>query len=245
MEKEKELIKEERHFKWGPWSSLILSIIVYFVSQFVVIIPMIIISVANNGQDIATILDNSSWAELALAGVSSLSIIGILYILLKIRGNSFKDLGFRKPKWSDITWLLLGLLIYIVLLAISLIAASFIPGFDAEQTQDIGYKSAQGWQLLLAFTGLVILPPLAEEMMFRGFMYRGMANRWPKIISALLSSGLFALVHFQWNVGVDVFILSLVMIFLLEKTKNLWVCVALHAVKNCIAFLSLFVFASH
>jgi len=98
--------------------------------------------------------------------------------------------------------------------------------------------------LVLAFIGLVVLPPIAEEMLFRGFLYRGLAKRLPKILSALITSGLFALLHFQWNVSLDVFVLSLVLIALYEKTKNLWVCVGLHAIKNGIAFLALFVFVS-
>jgi membrane protease YdiL (CAAX protease family) len=79
-------------------------------------------------------------------------------------------------------------------------------------------------------------------MLFRGFLYRGLAKRWPKYIAAAVSSLLFAVVHFQWNVGVDVFVLSMVMILLYEKTKNLWVCVALHGLKNLVAYLMLFVF---
>jgi membrane protease YdiL (CAAX protease family) len=227
---------------WGPKSSLIVSFLAYFISQFILIIPLAFISVLNPGQSIEQILNNSPWIELALAGVSSATILIILYVFLKIRKRGFKDLGFKKPVWADLGWLAIGFVVYLILLAITLAIASQIPGFNADQAQQIGYTGVKGWQILLAFTGLVILPPIAEEMMFRGFLYRGLTTKWPKILSAFLASGLFALVHFQWNVGVDVFVLSLILIFLLEKTKNLWVCVALHAIKNGLAFLALFVF---
>jgi hypothetical protein len=128
------------------------------------------------------------------------------------------------------------------LLVVILSLASHIPGFNANQSQNIGYQGIAGTQLILAFVGLVVLPPLAEEMLFRGFLYRGLASRWPKVVAALVTSGLFGLVHFQWNVSIDVFVLSLVMIALYEKTENLWVCVGLHAIKNSLAFLTLFVF---
>jgi membrane protease YdiL (CAAX protease family) len=138
--------------------------------------------------------------------------------------------------------MVLGAIIYYGALIAVLSLAQLIPGFNLEQTQEIGYQTVNGWQLGLAFIGLVILPPLAEEMLFRGFLYRGLAKKWPKILAAIFASVLFAVVHFQWNVGVDVFVLSMVMIFLYEKTKNLWVCVGLHALKNAVAFLVLFVF---
>lgn len=228
---------------WGPAASITVSFLAYFVSQFILIIPLAFIVAINPGQGIEQILANSPWIELALAGVSSATILLILFVFLKIRKRGFKDLGFRKPKLSDLGWLAIGFLVYMFLLAITLSIAGQIPGFNADQAQQIGYDSVKGWQILLAFVGLVILPPIAEEMMFRGFLYKGLTSKWPKVLSAFLASGLFALVHFQWNVGVDVFVLSLILIFLLEKTKNLWVCIALHAIKNGMAFLALFVFA--
>lgn len=232
---------------WGPVAALVVSLITYVVSQFIVIIPLIIIASVQtvNSQDIESIITDSPWISFVLSGISSLGLFAVLWVFLKSRKASFKDLGFKTIKASDIGWLALATIVYFVLLAIAISAATLVPGFDAEQQQDIGgFQSAAGWQLLLSFMGLVILPPLAEEMMFRGFMYRGLASRWPKVIAALTSSLLFALVHFQWNVGVDVFVLSLVLIALYEKTKNLWMCVALHAIKNMLAFLAIFVFSS-
>lgn len=227
---------------WGPTAAIVVSLLAYFASQAALVVSIIPVALINRSADLEAILSDSPWINLALTGISSLVLLLILWAFLKSRKQSFKDLGFRRFKVSDFGWLGLAIVVYIILLAISMTLASKIPGFDAEQTQDIGYQAAQGWQLVLAFIGLVVLPPLAEEMMFRGFLYRGLASKWPKIIAAFVTSLLFALVHFQWNVGVDVFVLSLVLIALYEKTKNLWMCVFLHAIKNGIAFLALFVF---
>jgi len=228
---------------WGPISAIIVSLVAYFVSQAALVAAIIPVALVNKNTDLEALFNDSPWINLALTGISSVILLAVLWLFLRSRKQSFNDLGFRRIKMVEFGWLGLATISYIVLLAVGMTLASNIPGFNAEQAQDIGYKSVVGWQLGLAFVGLVILPPLAEEMMFRGFLYKGLASHWPKLIAALITSLLFGLVHFQWNVGVDVFILSLVLIALYEKTQNLWMCVFLHAIKNGMAFLALFVFA--
>ena len=230
---------------WGPRAAIIVSLVAYIVSQLILIIPIALISAtAGDGQDFDTLLSESAWLQLTLTGVSAAGLLATLWLFLKSRKLRFKNLGFKKPKLQDFGWLAVAVFVYYILLIITVTIASNVPGFNAEQAQDVGFAAVSGWQLVLAFIGLVILPPLAEEMLFRGFMYRGLATKWPKIIAALVTSALFGLVHFQWNVALDVFVLSLVLIALYEKTKNLWMCVGLHAIKNFLAFLALFVFAA-
>lgn len=230
---------------WGPLSAIVVSFSAYFASQISLFVPLIILAIVKPKIDIQNLIDTSPWVNLALTGLASITLLLVLWRFLHHRKAGFKDLGFKKFKKSDFGWLAIGAVAYFVLLVGAMAIASLIPSFNLDQTQDVGYQGVNGWQLGLAFVGLVVLPPIAEETMFRGFLYRGLASRWSKVIAALIASGLFALVHFQWNVGLDVFILSLVMIALFEKTKNLWVCVALHTLKNGLAFLTLFVFTNH
>jgi membrane protease YdiL (CAAX protease family) len=125
-----------------------------------------------------------------------------------------------------------------------LLLNAFVPAFNGDQAQDVGFVGAKGWQLALAFIGLVIIAPVSEEIFFRGFLYRGLRRSWPKWLAAVGTSALLALAHGQWNVGVDVFILSMLLIFVYQKTGNLWLSIGMHATKNLIAFLFLFVFIS-
>ena len=246
MQEKNELkkIEKDESVKWEPLGAFLITIAAYIASQIALVILLVAISHFKPGQNVQNLLNSSTWLELLLTGLSSATMLGVLWIYLKKRKSSFRNLGFRRIKWSDLGWLLVGVVGYFVIVSIVLEAASYIPGFNANQTQNVGYQGATGLQLVLAFIGLVVLPPIAEEMLFRGFLYRGLAKRLPKILSALITSGLFALLHFQWNVSLDVFVLSLVLIALYEKTKNLWVCVGLHAIKNGIAYLALFVFVS-
>jgi len=238
-----QLTSQPAKIAWGPKAAIGVSLVAYFASQIVLAIPIMLLALFSH-PDVQTTIGDSSWLQLVLAGISAATILLVLGLFLRYRKQGFASLGFKKIRLSDIGWMSLAAVVYIIVLVIVMSVAANIPGFNAEQAQDVGYQGANGWQLVLAFIGLVILPPLAEEMLFRGFLYRGLSAKWPRVIAALFTSALFALVHFQWNVGVDVFILSLILIALYEKTKNLWMCVGLHALKNGVAFLALFIFIS-
>jgi len=173
-----------------------------------------------------------------------LEALTILAIILIVRayGQKLYDVGVGSVRWRFIGWALGGLLIYLALtIAISWMASIFTP-IDFDQAQDVGFTSPTGIELACVFFGLVILPPIAEELLFRGFIYKGIRSKLHFIPTAIIVSLLFALAHGQWNVGLDVFALSLVLCFLREKTNSLWPGIFLHALKNLLAFLVLFVY---
>lgn len=113
------------------------------------------------------------------------------------------------------------------------------------QIQDVGFDYVNGGAaLVLVFIALVILPPISEEVLFRGIIYPGLKSKFKKVAAAVVTSLLFGFAHLQWNVGVDTFVLSMIAILGYEAKKTIWVPIGIHAVKNFVAFLFLFVFAS-
>ena len=102
---------------------------------------------------------------------------------------------------------------------------------------------------MLAFLTLVVVAPIAEELIFRGYLYGKMREKfsqvtseiWSVIISALLVSVVFGIIHMQWNVGVNVFAMSLVACALREYTGTIYAGILLHMIKNGLAFYFLFV----
>jgi membrane protease YdiL (CAAX protease family) len=157
---------------------------------------------------------------------------------------SLEQVGLaRLLEWSDIGLGLAGVIVYILVSTVALTVASNIPGFSPDQAQDIGLGRLFGTDVLLGFFVLVVLTPVFEEAIFRGFLYGRLRNlQFPWWISSLIVSVLFGLAHMQWNVGVDVFCLSMVACILREMTGSIWAGVLLHMVKNFLAFLVTFVF---
>ncbi len=103
--------------------------------------------------------------------------------------------------------------------------------------------------LILTFISLVILPPLAEEIMVRGFLYSSLKKAMPVAWAVIATSAIFAAAHLPeggaagplYIAALDTFVLSLVLIYLREKTGSLWSSITLHMIKNGVAFVALFI----
>jgi membrane protease YdiL (CAAX protease family) len=153
------------------------------------------------------------------------------------------ELGVNKrPQFKKLILSIPAYGVYIILtFACSLAVQSLWHGFNANQTQPVGFTHlANGFEYAMAFVALVVVAPIAEELLFRGYLFgrlRTQSGFWPSMV---VTSVLFGLVHLQWNVGVDVFALSLVLCFLREKTGTIWAGIVLHMIKNVVAFTLLF-----
>ena len=114
----------------------------------------------------------------------------------KTRFVSIHTLGIDKwVTWTDIGLSIGGIVVYFILAAILLSIFSIFPWFNAEQAQNIGFNtSLYGFERMLAFLTLVVVAPIAEELIFRGYLYGKMREKfsqvtseiWSVIISALL-----------------------------------------------------------
>lgn len=170
-------------------------------------------------------------------------VIGVPYIVRR-QQTSLTVLGLdRLPSWSDIGLAPVAFVLYLLVTAVALaVAVAWIPGFPVDQVQDVGFKSL-GSRLdnILAFMTLVVLAPLAEETLFRGYLYGKLKGYVPAIYAALATSLLFGIAHFQWNVGIDVFILSLILCGLRSLTGSIWAGVLVHMMKNAVAYYILFI----
>ncbi len=89
---------------------------------------------------------------------------------------------------------------------------------------------------VLLFVTLIIAAPLCEELIFRGILLQRWATKWNPPIALILTSTLFGILHVNF-IGAG--ILGLVAGVLYYQTKSLWTPIALHAINNTIASLSL------
>jgi membrane protease YdiL (CAAX protease family) len=137
----------------------------------------------------------------------------------------------------------LGMFVYFVLTTIVLaIATQALTFVDYSQTQETGFAEiATRPEYILAFLSLVVVAPFAEEILFRGYLLGKLRKYAPLWLAILITSVLFAVVHFQWNVGIDVFVLSIVLCLLRVYTGSLWASILLHMIKNGVAFYFLFI----
>lgn len=193
-----------------------------------------------------TLFEQAPVQALFMASVYALAILIVisLPLMLRKRRTTLKELGLQElPTWTDIILAPAGLVVYLALsIALVFVASSVIPWFDIIQAQDVGFNNLiWRYEYILAFVALVVLVPIAEEVLFRGYLYGKMRKVAPIWLSVILTSVLFGAVHGAWNLAVDMFALGVVLSLLREMTGRLWAPILLHMLKNAIAFYLLFI----
>ena len=163
-------------------------------------------------------------------------------------------IGLRKPRWNDLGYaLMIAPAYFIVYILFASVISKLVPSFNLSQQQDIGFNDVHGPLAMTAtFISLVVLPPIAEEIMARGLLYSSFKKVMPVIWAAVVTSIFFAFPHLLesssggllYVAGLDTFILSMFLIYLREKTDGLYAPMTLHAIKNGVAFVALFVLAT-
>jgi len=174
--------------------------------------------------------------------LSLVIVIGLPWVVKKYKTTQ-QDIGLAQPAtWTDIFLTPIAFIVYILLSYVLTSIASHFPFYSIDQVQDTGFSQLnQGYEYLLAFLTLVVMAPIAEEILFRGYLLGKLRKHVPIWAAILITSILFGLVHFAWNVGVDVFALSIVLCLLRIGTGRLWPSILLHMLKNGLAFYFLFI----
>lgn len=153
------------------------------------------------------------------------------------------ELGLQKyPTFVDLGLAPIGYVAYTILANLCISLMSLLPWFNADQAQDVGFTYlATGIDRVLASLAIVIIAPIAEEVVMRGWLYGKLRSQLKAPLAILLVSLAFALLHGQWNVGASVFVLSLVLCSLREITGTIWSGIFLHVLSNGIAFYLLYI----
>ena len=161
--------------------------------------------------------------------------VAIFFILwrMKKRKIPLSDLGSleiqRKPLFLSIFLLAAFLLLeefYFYVLGIEM-PESFIEFMLAEP-------------ILLGFISVVVVAPIIEEFLFRGFLYSQLRRSFLRDWGAMaVSSLVWTAIHFQYEVGIlfFLFLFGLFLGYFRIKYNSLLIPVGLHALNNLIAFI--------
>lgn len=238
---------------WSPFTAVVYAIFVFFAAQFTASLLLVAYPHLRgwNAARADAWLNNSIvaqfWFVLAAEGLTFAAI----WWFVRYRGATLRAIGMRRPRWVDPLYTLAGFAVYFFGYAIVLtIATHLFPHLNVNQKQELGFNNVSGsGGLILTFLSLVVFPPIVEETVFRGFVFTGLRNKLKPIAAALITSALFAVAHLEfgsgkpllWIAAIDTFTLSLVLCYLRQTTNSLWPGIFLHALKNGIAFVGLFI----
>lgn len=252
-QQEEPKLEKSKKTGFGPASTIFVTLMIYFGSQIIgaILLGVFLSLRGYDLNDVTYRLEQSTAIQFFYVLLVQIFVLLFLWLFIRHRKITLASIGLKKPKLNNLFYALPAFGVYFILLIVVLsIVGVVVPGIDLDQEQQIGFKSVVGfWPLLMVFISLVILPSIVEEILVRGFLYSGLRNKLPKIKAAIIASLIFGAAHLQlgsgapplWVAAIDTFILSMILIWLREKTGSLWAGMGVHAIKNSIAFVFLFI----
>jgi membrane protease YdiL (CAAX protease family) len=192
-----------------------------------------------------------SYPLLVVLSFGHIAVVAVVMAALSGRALPFRDyLALPSLRWRDVkSGAMYGLLAY---LALSVIYA-LIPLVQSAFGGGVGALAfvppridGSGLTLLSIWIGMVIAAPIAEELLFRGLIYRGLADsRLGAFGAVVITSLAFGLVHcpgFGWPRVAGTACIGLLFGWVRWHTGNTWVAMVAHAVMNVMGATLLTVF---
>lgn len=179
----------------------------------------------------------------SIYALSAIVVIGLPWWVKRYH-TTRQEVGLaRLPNWLDLGLAPAGIVVYLIgSVALVGVIGALLPSIDMKQIQQTGFSNiTHYYEYLLAFITLIIIAPVFEELLFRGYLYGKLRRVVPAWLTIIIVSAVFGAVHGQWNVAIDVFALSIVLCSLREMTGAIWAGILLHMVKNGVAFYLLFI----
>ncbi len=252
--KEKSLVKSRWQAVLRSVSVVSLAISIFFVAQVLGILTLssILELLGINREKLSTMLSTNIFIQFLSISFIEYFIIVLLFLWYLYHKKPFlKSVKIdKKPKLMDVLIAVITYgLYFITFVAVVFVISQFTRGFNTNQTQQLGFTSPSNTGYILVFVSLVILPAITEEILFRGFLFQRLSKIINTKVAAIITSLLFGAAHLELLSGgpinyvaaTDTFILSLFLIYLLYKSNSLWPSIFLHAIKNTIAFVVLFI----
>ncbi len=232
---------------WGAGWALLFGFLAFIVPQILLGVIIGIYAETKGVEDTQTYFESitdSAWSNFWIVIVMGIGTLAIVYAATKPYGGMKRMLLEPPKKLKAYLLLFLAAGMYMAgTVALITTFAILFPDTNLDQEQDVGFDkdSTDLLALTLTFIALVIVTPIVEEILFRGFIFRGFLRDMNWVWAAIITSAIFGFAHLQLNIGLDTFAFGIALCWLYVKTKSLWPAIILHGIKNLIAFITLFI----
>src|SRR5579863_242912 len=217
---------------WGYAATLGWALLAFVAGQFIALAVLLWIRFSDLGSLLAVPFDGAMVTLFILIS-NPITIAIIVAAVLLAHARPADYLALRLPSARGAA---LGLILLVALIAAGdlLLYLAGYPLVTPFQMQSYTTARTEGWlpALLLA---AIIAAPIGEEIMFRGFLFRGWArpdrNPWPAIV---VISVLWALLHVQydWTGLLQIFIIGLFLGWMRARSGSILLTILLHALFN-------------
>jgi membrane protease YdiL (CAAX protease family) len=225
---------------WKFWGTALWGIAIFaamFVGQIGAIVYLV--WVARDPIDLSSMQHvGGEPASLALSVTMGLpATLAAVWLAIRIKKASFVDyLALYWPSWKQLLFGAVGLILIVV--AWETMSRSLgreaTPGFMTDLLKS-GRDKGAAVMLLFAFS---VAAPMSEEVLARGFLYRGWSASFLRVPGAIiLSSLVWTVVHLQYDLYflAEVFSIGLWFGYMRYRSNSLWLTIVLHALNNLTA----------
>lgn len=239
---------EHRRKVWKFWGTALWGLFIFaamFAGQLAVIAYFLLLQ--NGPVDIAAAIHTiGRGLTISLSVITGLpAVLAATWLAVRFTSTPFAEyLALRRTSWKNFLVGIIGLAVLVAGwdLMSRLLGREIAPGFMVDV-----FKTAREdgvvWLLIIAFC---VAAPISEEVLARGFLYRGWSESSLGVPGAiLLSSLVWTVVHLQYDlyfIG-EVFCIGLWFGYLRHRSQSLWVTIVLHGLNNFAAVVQTFYLA--
>ncbi len=180
-----------------------------------------------------------------MAAAEAFGLLGAIYLVfIRSRRMSFSDLGYivTEPRFA-LAGIAAGFgALPLAYAAFFLLQSIFGSDTNPDLQQIFGSAKLSAVQAgtILIYLGFLI--PIAEELFFRGIVFRWLRQRWSFWPAAVVSSAIFGAAHVRIETSIIVGLLGILMAWLFERSKSLVPAILLHQTYNSLNLAVAFAF---
>lgn len=219
---------------WAPYTAVLALLAALIGAALGGVVVVIVVAIA--GGDTG---DLSPAGVLAASAVQEVAFVGAAIMFASIAGTPRPwHFGLRRPaRPGRAALFVVGA--YLVTLAFSAIWLALIDVSQKDELPSELGADKSSWARAGTAILVCLLAPVAEEFLFRGYIFAALRT-WRGPLTAAVTTGcLFGFVHVvSAPIGylVPLAVLGILLCLIYERTKSLYPCIALHALNNCVAF---------
>ena len=117
---------------------------------------------------------------------------------------------------------------------LDILVASFVSILSPEALEvfNSSMEAVLSGDELMAFLVVVILAPIAEEILFRGIVFNMLSKHWSDVAAIIVSTVLFGLYHGNLMQAIYVLPIGLLLGYTAYKCKSVLPCIVIHMINN-------------